>query len=94
MKAVNPTVKQKFYRFHPKTGADANDFDFADMPDKARIEIAAMVRAGARFYWEKSTPDDHGPGVVKGYNRVEQGNVKFALDVAGIPYEFIDTAPS
>lgn len=83
---------QRFYRFHPKTGQDANELDTGHLTPEQKQELAAMVAAGAKFYWEKS--DDHGIGVLKGYTRVERQNVSFALKVAGVQFEFVDTAPA
>lgn len=89
MKIDNKSV-QKFFRFHPVTGQDANDLDISKLSEGQRSELAEMVRAGAKFYWEG--PGKTGEGYVKGYGRVEYANVKFVLDVTATPYEFIDTA--
>jgi hypothetical protein len=81
---------QTFYRFHPATGQDANEFDTASMPEKDRIELAEMVRAGAKFYWEG--PGKVGEGYLKGYGRIERANVEFVLRVTGVRGEWIETA--
>lgn len=78
---MDVTEKEIFYRYHPITHQDANIFDTEGLLDKEKIELAQMIRQGARFYWKKS---------IEGYSRCEFSNVKFALDVAKIPYEFID----
>ena len=80
---------QKFWRFHPVTGEDANLFDTTQLSEDERAELAQMVRDGAKFYWEGG---HNGPGTVQGYSRVEYSNVKFVLDMTGVKYEFLDTA--
>lgn len=89
---MKPGTTQKFYRFHPVTGQDANEFDTASMQEKDRIELASMVRAGARFYWEG--PRKTGEGYLKGYGKIERANVEFVLKVLGAKAEWIDTAPA
>jgi hypothetical protein len=78
-----------FWRFHPITGADANSIDTSQFTAQQKNELAEMVRAGARFYWEKRSPTSDDP---EEYGRVEYSNVKFVLDVMGMKYEFLDTA--
>lgn len=81
---------QKFWRFHPVTGEDANVFDTTQLSEDQRAELAQMIRDGAKFYW--NTADDNGPDVVQDYGRVEYANIKFVLDATGVRYEFLDTA--
>ena len=81
---------QKFWRFHPLTGEDANVFDTTQISEDQRAELAQMVRDGAKFYW--ATADEIGLGTVQGYSRVEYANIKFVLDATGVRYEFLDTA--
>lgn len=67
------------YKFHPETGADAEDIEIpAEATEKDRIEFAEMRRNGATFWWEKSAPGD--PEV---YHRVERGNRQFVADATG-----------
>lgn len=86
---MDPTQFQRFYRFHPKTGQDANEFELM-LTVEQREELASMVRAGAKFYWQKT--DEIGIGVVDGYTRVEKTNIEFVLKVTGANYQFFDTA--
>lgn len=75
----------RFFRFHPVTGQDANDIDTSGATQEHKTMLAEMVSAGAKFYWEES-PVDAG-----GFGRVEHSNVKFVLDMTGAKYEFVDT---
>lgn len=84
---------QKFYRFHPITGQDANDLPLEMLTEEQRIEVAAMVRAGAKFYWDRIDAGEPGPADVQGYTRIEKANVLFVLRVTGLKYEFIDSRP-
>ena len=40
---------QKFWRFHPVTGEDANLFDTTQLSEDERAELAQMVRDGAKL---------------------------------------------
>jgi len=79
-----------FWRFHPVTGADANQFDTSALSDKQREELVGMVRAGAKFYWQKTT--ETRSDVDQGYVRAEYSNIKFVLDMMGTKYIFQDVA--
>jgi hypothetical protein len=75
-------MRVKCYRFHPDTGADANDIDTSQATEAERIELASLVRAGAKFYWHME--DD---GV---WARIERSNYAFVLRVTGQPVEWIE----
>jgi len=78
------TAPIQCFRFHPVTGIDANDIDTSGATEEQRAELAAEVRAGARFYWLK---DEGGQ-----YERVERSNFDFAIYVStGVHPEWIDT---
>lgn len=85
-------LKQTFYRFHPVTGADANDFDTTEWSDKQKAGLAEMIRGGAQFYWERS--NEPVEKTLQGYTRVERANVTFVLQVTGVPFEFVETHDS
>lgn len=75
------------YRFHPITGKDANDINTFRMSDEQKAEVAAMIRAGACFYWQRAKLADHltdAPGVVQGYIRIEWNNFSFVAFATGL----------
>ena len=65
--------KVHLYRFHPTTGADAEEMDTAGLPEADKVELAQMRRAGARFYWQ-------------GDCRVEVHNITSVLYATACPY--------
>jgi hypothetical protein len=75
----------KCYRFHPVTGADANDFNDVPMSESQKIQVAEMVRSGAKFYWHQHESNQH-------WTRTERANYAFVLQVAGQSVEWIETA--
>lgn len=72
----------KCYRFHPETGTDANDIDTSSASETERIQLADLVRAGARFYWHLENDGLWG--------RIERSNFAFVLRVTGQPVEWIE----
>ena len=72
------------YAFHLETGEAAEDMH--GYSDEAKIEIADMMRHGARFYWHKS--DENSEWV-----RAELANIRFVLDMIGIPVTLHEDAP-
>jgi len=67
----------KLYRFHPQTGADAEDM--TGESDEAKQEIAALIRMGGKLYWHQHDDGEYG--------RVEYKNIAFVLSVIGVPVE-------
>jgi hypothetical protein len=83
------TETPKFWRFHPVTGADANDFtdELKGATPKQKQDLAEMVRQGAKFYWGLDR-------TAEGYQRIERSNVEFVLKVIGEVGEWIESAPA
>lgn len=70
------------YRFHPKTGEDAEDLPFT-LSVSEKEEIAAMRRAGARFYWNENED-----GTI---SRSELQNISFVANVLGVTIRTVDS---
>lgn len=72
------------YRYHPQTGADAEDIEIPpEATEQDRIELAEMRRNGATFWWQENEPGDIAAGLER-YSRVERGNITFVMQVFGI----------
>lgn len=80
----------RLYRFHPLDGRDANDVqsepEYANASTKDKEEVAAMFRAGAKFYWTTF------PGETA-YFRVELKNFRFVVEVLGDRVETHEAPP-
>jgi hypothetical protein len=71
------------YRFHPETGADANDIDKKNMSLAESLSLASTFQGGAKFYWVQYPAGNP-------WGRVERSNLEFVLNATGTPVEWID----
>jgi hypothetical protein len=78
----------KFYRYHPDTGQDAEDF--SDVPgfdtSTNQKELADMKKHGATFWWTNYPEDGE-------LHRVERINMEFIVKVTGAEAQWIDEKP-
>ena len=73
---INKETFNHIYRFHPITKVDAEDIDTTGMSDREKAELAAMRRAGAKFYWQSDTGET--------YHRCELSNFRFVIEMHGM----------
>ena len=81
--------KAKFYRYHPETGQDAEDFcdvSIVHRTPETDKELADMRKNGATFWWT-NYPEG------KELHRVERINMEFIVKVTGADAEWIDEKP-
>lgn len=81
--------KQVFYRFHPVTGADANEFEMEGWNKSQKESLALVFSRGAKFYWGES-PESLDK-TISDYVRVERESTTFVLLITGIPFEFVES---
>lgn len=80
----------KFYRYHPDTKQDAEDFsdvppDLFNTPENQK-EMDTMRKNGATFWWTNYPEGGE-------FHRVERINMEFIVKVAGAEAEWIDEKP-
>ena len=84
-------AEAKFYRYHPETGQDAEDFSDVDPVEfkkpKNQVDLKKMRDSGATFWWT-NFPDGGS------LHRVERINMGFVIKAMGAKAEWIDEKPA
>lgn len=86
-------MKTQLYRFHPETGADAEEIEIPPQAtDADRAELAQMRRNGATFWWQENEPEAIAAGLEK-FSRVERINIEFIAVALGVTLTFDSSRP-